>query len=75
MLIAEKKGMTHDYSAPDQEIKGISVGSCIYFYNGQELRDSVRAIVERFMIDEEYIEGLNDKYLYERAIFKKNNWK
>jgi hypothetical protein len=67
--------MTHDYSAPDQETKGISVGSCIYFYNGQELRDSVRAIVERFMIDEEYIEGLNDKYLYKRAIIKKNKWK
>ena len=62
--------MTHDYSAPDQEIKGISVGSCIYFYNGQELRDSVRAIVGRYDAEE-----LNDKDIYERAINKKNKWK
>ena len=52
----------------------LTLTKCLDFYNGQELRDSVRAIVERFIIDEEYIEGLNDKYLYERAI-KKNNWK
>ena len=62
--------MTHDYSAPDQETKGISVGSCIYFYNCQELRDSVRAIVERYDAEE-----LNDKDIYERAMSKKNNWK
>ena len=62
--------MTHDYSAPDQETKGISVGSCIYFHNCQELRDSVRAIVGRYDAEE-----LNDKDIYERAISKKNNWK
>ena len=53
----------------------LTLTKCLDFYNCQELRDSVRAIVERFMIDEEYIEELNDKYLYERAISKKNNWK
>lgn len=53
----------------------LTLTKCLDFYNCQELRDSVRAIVERFMIDEEYIEELNDKYLYERAMSKKNNWK
>ena len=53
----------------------LTLTKCLDFYNCQELRDSVRAIVERFIIDEEYIEELNDKYLYERAIIKKNNWK
>lgn len=53
----------------------LTLMKCLDFYNCQELRDSVRAIVERFIIDEEYIEELNDKYLYERAIFKKNKWK
>jgi len=53
----------------------LTLMKCLDFYNGQELRDSVRAIVERFIIDERYIEELNDKYLYERAISKKNNWK
>lgn len=53
----------------------LTLTKCLDFYNCQELRDSVRAIVERFMIDEEYIEGLNDKYLYKRAIIKKNKWK
>ena len=55
--------------------KSLTLTKCLDFYNGQELRDSVRAIVERFMIDERNIEELNDKYLYERAISKKNNWK
>ena len=53
----------------------LTLMKCLDFYNCQELRDSVRAIVERFIIDERYIEELNDKYLYERAISKKNNWK
>ena len=52
----------------------LTLMKCLDFYNCQELRDSVRAIVERFIIDERYIEELNDKYLYERAI-KKNNGK
>ena len=53
----------------------LTLTKCLDFYNCQELRDSVRAIVERFIIDERYIEELNDKYLYERAISKKNDWK
>ncbi len=53
----------------------LTLMKCLDFHNCQELQDSVRAIVERFIIDEEYIEELNDKYLYERAIFKKNKWK
>lgn len=53
----------------------LTLMKCLDFYNCQELRDSVRAIVERFIIDERNIEELNDKYLYERAISKKNNWK
>lgn len=45
---------------------------CLDFYNGQELRDSVRAIVERYDAEE-----LNDKDIdiYGRAMSKKNNWK
>ena len=53
----------------------LTLMKCLDFYNCQELRDSVRVIVERFMIDEEYIEELNDKYIYERAMSKKNKWK
>ena len=60
---------------PSKYNSTLTLTKCLDFYNCQELRDSVRAIVERFMIDEEYIEELNDKYLYKRAIFKKNNWK
>lgn len=60
---------------PSKYNSTLTLMKCLDFYNGQELRDSVRAIVERFMIDEEYIEELNDKDLYERAISKKNNWK
>lgn len=60
---------------PSKYNSTLTLMKCLDFYNGQELRDSVRAIVERFMIDEEYIEELNDKYLYERAIKKKNKWK
>ena len=48
----------------------LTLMKCLDFYNGQELQDSVRAIVGRYGAEE-----LNDKYLYERAIFKKNNWK
>ena len=55
--------------------KSLTLMKCLDFHNCQELRDSVRAIVGRFMIVEEYIEELNDKYLYKRAIFKKNKWK
>ncbi|MBO5862917.1 MAG: hypothetical protein J6Q59_01465 [Paludibacteraceae bacterium] len=50
--------------------KSLTLTKCLDFYNGQELRDSVRAIVGRYDAEE-----LNDKYLYERAISKKNNWK
>ena len=50
--------------------KSLTLTKCLDFYNGQELRDSVRAIVGRFDAEE-----LNDKDLYERAISKKNNWK
>lgn len=50
--------------------KSLILTKCLDFYNGQELRDSVRAIVGRFDAEE-----LNDKDLYERAISKKNNWK
>ena len=60
---------------PSKYNSTLTLMKCLDFYNCQELRDSVRAIVERFMIDEEYIEELNDKYLYERAIIKKNKWK
>jgi hypothetical protein len=60
---------------PSKYNSTLTLMKCLDFYNGQELRDSVRAIVERFMIDERNIEELNDKYLYERAISKKNNWK
>ena len=50
--------------------KSLTLTKCLDFYNGQELRDSVRAIVGRFDAEE-----LNDKDLYERAMSKKNNWK
>lgn len=60
---------------PSKYNSTLTLMKCLDFYNCQELRDSVRAIVERFIIDERYIEELNDKYLYERAISKKNNWK
>ena len=60
---------------PSKYNSTLTLMKCLDFYNGQELRDSVRAIVERFIIDERNIEELNDKYLYERAISKKNNWK
>ena len=60
---------------PSKYNSTLTLMKCLDFYNGQELRDSVRAIVERFIIDERNIEELNDKDLYERAISKKNNWK
>lgn len=60
---------------PSKYNSTLTLMKCLDFYNCQELRDSVRAIVERFMIDEEYIEELNDKDIYERAIIKKNKWK
>ena len=50
--------------------KSLTLTKCLDFYNGQELRDSVRAIVGRYDAEE-----LNDKDIYERAISKKNNWK
>ena len=50
--------------------RSLTLTKCLDFYNGQELRDSVRAIVGRYDAEE-----LNDKDIYERAIFKKNNWK
>lgn len=55
---------------PSKYNSTLTLMKCLDFYNGQELRDSVRAIVGRYDAEE-----LNDKYLYERAIFKKNNWK
>lgn len=50
--------------------KSLTLTKCLDFYNGQELQDSVRAIVGRYGAEE-----LNDKDIYERAISKKNNWK
>jgi hypothetical protein len=50
--------------------KSLTLTKCLDFYNGQELRDSVRAIVGRYDAEE-----LNDKDIYERAMSKKNNWK
>lgn len=50
----------------------LTLTKCLDFYNCQELRDSVRAIVERYDAEE-----LNDKDIdiYGRAMSKKNNWK
>lgn len=52
--------------------KSLTLTKCLDFYNGQELRDSVRAIVGRYDAEE-----LNDKDIdiYGRAMSKKNNWK
>ena len=55
---------------PSKYKSTLTLMKCLDFYNGQELRDSVRAIVGRFDAEE-----LNDKDLYERAISKKNDWK
>ena len=55
---------------PSKYNSTLTLMKCLDFYNGQELRDSVRAIVGRFDAEE-----LNDKDLYERAMSKKNNWK
>lgn len=55
---------------PSKYNSTLTLMKCLDFYNGQELRDSVRAIVGRYDAEE-----LNDKDIYERAISKKNNWK
>jgi hypothetical protein len=55
---------------PSKYNKSLTLTKCLDFYNGQELRDSVRAIVGRYDAEE-----LNDKDIYERAMSKKNNWK
>jgi hypothetical protein len=55
---------------PSKYNSTLTLMKCLDFYNGQELRDSVRAIVERSDAEE-----LNDKDIYERAMSKKNNWK
>lgn len=57
---------------PSKYNSTLTLMKCLDFYNGQELRDSVRAIVERYDAEE-----LNDKDIdiYGRAMSKKNNWK
>jgi hypothetical protein len=55
---------------PSKYNSTLTLMKCLDFYNGQELRDSVRAIVGRYDAEE-----LNDKDIYERAMSKKNNWK
>jgi hypothetical protein len=55
---------------PSKYNSTLTLTKCLDFYNCQELRDSVRAIVGRYDAEE-----LNDKDIYERAISKKNNWK
>lgn len=57
---------------PSKYNSTLTLMKCLDFYNGQELRDSVRAIVGRYDAEE-----LNDKDIdiYGRAMSKKNNWK
>ena len=55
---------------PSKYNSTLTLMKCLDFYNGQELQDSVRAIVGRYDAEE-----LNDKDIYERAMSKKNNWK